>query len=84
MTDVDKENREIIEGLLKVHEDFMAGRITKEECVAKFYEAAGKLELSQWKIIENLRTKAPEGQRELASNVADLLEAELRKGSGNA
>jgi type II secretory pathway component PulF len=52
--------------------------------VARFYREAAILEGDQWRIIENLRTKAPENERELARQIADQLEEELRKGSGNA
>ena len=33
------------------------------------------MELDQWQIIEDLRTRAPENEGELARKVADLLEA---------
>ena len=52
--------------------------------MARFYREAAILEGDQWRIIENLRTKVPENERELARQIADQLEEELRKGSGNA
>jgi hypothetical protein len=59
-------------------------KITRQEAQARLYKHAGELELHQWQIIEDLRTRAPENERELARKVADLLEARLRNGSGNA
>jgi hypothetical protein len=44
--------------------------------VARFYREAAILEGDQWRIIENLRTKAPENERELARQIADQLEEE--------
>ena len=48
------------------------------------FQEAAKLEQDQWRIVEELRTQAPEKERELAREIADLMETELRKGSGNA
>jgi hypothetical protein len=59
-------------------------KITRQEAQARLYKLAGELELDQWQIIEDLRTRALENERELARKVADLLEARLRNGSGNA
>jgi len=39
--------------------------------------------MDQWHIIDNLRTRAPDDERELAREIAELMEAELRRGSGN-
>lgn len=60
------------------------GDISTREANKVFYAAASEMEKSQWQIIEDLRTSAPESQRELAHNVADELEKFLREGSGNA
>lgn len=70
--------------LLKAVEDCKKGLITREELRGQFLQAADTLEVEQWQIIQNLRTKAPEDQRDLAQDVAKLLERELRKGSGTA
>jgi Asp-tRNA(Asn)/Glu-tRNA(Gln) amidotransferase B subunit len=59
-------------------------KITRQEAVARLHELAGTIEEDQWRIVDDLRTRAPEDESELARAVADLLEAELRKGSGNA
>ena len=60
----------------KAIDDCKQGLITKEELRAIAFQAAGELELGQWRIIENLRMLSPE--------VADVLKAKLREGSGNA
>src|SRR5262249_39538675 len=60
------------------------GIITKDECVRRMYQVAAELEVDQWRIIELMRTRAPDSVRELVREVADLLEKELRKGSGTA
>jgi hypothetical protein len=41
---------------------------------------AHSLEQDQWRIVEESRTQAPDRECELAREVADLMEAELRKG----
>jgi len=80
----DKLEREVVSRLQTALDEFKRGVITKDECVARFYQEASILEEDQWRIIESLRTQAPENERELARQVADQLEEELRKGSGNA
>jgi hypothetical protein len=60
------------------------GIISKDECLRRIHAVAAELEQDQWRIIEDLRTRAPDNVRELAREVADLLEKELRKGSGTA
>jgi hypothetical protein len=76
--------REALSRLRNWFDDYKKGRITKEDLVQKLFEEAAVHGEEQWRILENLRTQAPEPERELARQVADLLEAELRKGSGNA
>jgi hypothetical protein len=76
--------REVLSRLRTIFEERKRGVITKDEAVRRLYQEAAIQEEDQWRIIEELRTQAPENERELARQVADLLEAELRKGSGNA
>jgi hypothetical protein len=80
----DEFERELMSQLRRAFDELKRGKITKDECVACFYQVAAIAEEDQWRIIEDLRTQAPENERELARQVADLLEKELRKGSGNA
>jgi hypothetical protein len=60
----------------KAIDDCKQGLISREELRSIAFQAAGELELGQWRVIENLRMLSPE--------VADVLEAKLREGSGNA
>jgi F0F1-type ATP synthase membrane subunit b/b' len=62
--------------MLKAIDDCKQRLITKEELRSIAFQAAGELELGQWRIIENLRARSPE--------IADVLAAKLREGSGNA
>jgi len=61
-----------------------SGKITKKDLQSQLLREAAVLEQDQWRIVENLRTQAPESERELAGEVANLMEALLREGSGNA
>jgi hypothetical protein len=54
-------------------------KMTQQEALRRLREIGGEMELDQWQIIEDLRTRAPENQRELARELTDLLAAELRK-----
>jgi hypothetical protein len=60
----------------KAIDDCKQGLISREELRSIAFQAAGELELGQWRVIENLRMLSPE--------VADVLEAKLREGAGNA
>jgi hypothetical protein len=70
------DTEDIASRMQKAIDDCTQGLITKEELRSIAYQAAGELELGQWRTIENLRLLSPE--------VADVLEAKLREGSGNA
>lgn len=80
----DELEREVLSRMRKALDDCKAGRITKVDLRAKMLQEAAVLEQDQWRIVEDLRTRAPENERELAGEVADLMEAVLREGSGNA
>jgi hypothetical protein len=80
----DKFEREMMSRLQTAVDELKRGKITKDECLARVYQVAAMAEEDMRRIIEELRTQAPENEREWAREVADLLEAELRKGSGNA
>jgi hypothetical protein len=75
---------EVLSRMRKAFDDYKAGRITKADLRAKMFQEAAVLEQDQWRIVEDLRKRAPESERELAGEVADLMEATLRGGSGNA
>jgi hypothetical protein len=53
--------------------------MTGQEALRRLREIGEEIELDIWEIIEDLRTRAPENQRELARELTDLLAAELRK-----
>ena len=75
---------EVASRILKAVGDWKRGLITQDELRSMMFQAAAELEESQWRIIDDLRTRAPENESELASDVADALEAILREGSGSA
>jgi Asp-tRNA(Asn)/Glu-tRNA(Gln) amidotransferase B subunit len=78
------EEREVLARMLKAVDECKRGVITRDELRRRLYEEAARQEQEQWRIVEDLRTNAPEDQRELAQAVANLLEGELRKGHGHA
>jgi hypothetical protein len=80
----DKWESEVISCVRIAIDELKRRIITKDECVARLYQVAAEIEGDQWRIIEDLRTGAPDNERELAREVADLLEKELRKGPGTA
>jgi hypothetical protein len=80
----DRLEAEVCQRLRTGLDEWKKGLITKEEFRAILFREAGILEQDEWRIINDLRTRAPESERELARVVADLLEAKLRKGSGRA
>jgi hypothetical protein len=75
---------EIALRVLKAVNDCKNGRITNEELRSKMFQAYGELEESQLRIIAELRSHAGETGSPLADAAADVLEAEFRKGAGNA
>jgi hypothetical protein len=75
---------EIASGLLKALDDCKNGLITDEEFRSKMFQAVGELEAGQWRIIEELRSRARESGSLLSDVAADALEADFRKGAGNA
>jgi hypothetical protein len=70
------DTEDVTSRMQKAIDDCKQGLISKEELRSIAFQAAGELELGQWRTIENLRVLSPE--------VADVLEAKLREGSGNA
>ena len=78
------EYQEAIKRMLGAVELCKRGTITTDELRRLVYEEAARQEEAQWRIVEDLRTNAPEDQLELARSVADILEKELRKGHGRA
>jgi hypothetical protein len=80
----DKLESEVISLWQTAINELRRGIITKDECVRRIYQGDAMLEKDQWRIIEDLRKRAPDNERELACQVAALLEKELRKGSGTA
>lgn len=80
----DEWESEVISRLWILIDERKRGIITKDECLRRIHQVAAEIEEDQWRIIEDLRTRAPDNERELAREVADLLEKELRKGSGTA
>ena len=63
--------------LLDAIADCKQGRISRQHLRAAMFQMAAELEEDQWKVIEDLRSHG-------ADAVADVLEATLREGSGNA
>jgi hypothetical protein len=70
--------------LLKAVDDCKNGLITDEELRSKMFQAFGELQQGQLRIIEELRGHARERGSPLADAAADMLEADFRKGAGNA
>ena len=52
------------------------GIITKEDSLARVYQVLAEIDVDEWRIIEDLRTRAPDDERELAREVADWMEKE--------
>jgi hypothetical protein len=71
---------ELEDGILsrcqKAIDDWEKGLITKAHLRLMLYREAALLEEQQWRVVEDLRAQAPA--------VAELMAAELRKGSGTA
>lgn len=68
----DQLEREVLSRLRKAFNEYKAGHITKKELQSKLFDEAAVLEQDRWRIIEDLRARAPESERELATQVADL------------
>jgi hypothetical protein len=81
---IDDEEHEALERIRQAIDSCKRGIITRDELRRRLYDEAARQEQAQWRIVEDLRTKAPENERELGQLVADLLEEELRKGHGHA
>jgi Asp-tRNA(Asn)/Glu-tRNA(Gln) amidotransferase B subunit len=77
------EESEVLRQFRQIIDGVKEKRISPTQAQARLYELAGELEMDQWHIIDNLRTRAPDDEKELAREIAELIEAELRKGSGN-
>jgi len=75
---------QVLARTLEALDDWKNGVITGEDFKRKLFEGYAAIEQNQWRTIEELRTRAPEGERELAREVADWMERQLRKDSGNA
>lgn len=73
---IDKLGDEVFGRIDEAFNAFRQGRITQAELSAYLYRMAGVLEEAQWQNIEECRGRVPE--------LAEFLEAILRKGSGNA
>jgi hypothetical protein len=67
---------EILSRCQRAIDDWEKGLISKADLRLKLYREAALLEEQQWRVVEGLRARAPE--------VAELMAAELRKGSGTA
>jgi hypothetical protein len=81
---MDEFEAKILSQFRQIIDEVREKKITRQEAQARLLELAGTIEEGQWRIIDDLRTRAPKDESELARTVADLLEAELRKGSGSA
>jgi len=57
------------------------GQITKEDLRLRLFQEAAVLEQDRWRIVGDLRARAPESERDLAREVADFMESELHKES---
>jgi hypothetical protein len=81
---MDEFEAKILSQFRQIIDELREKKITRQEAQARLYEVGGMIEEDQWRIVNNLRTRAPKNQSELAVAVADLLETKLREGSGNA
>jgi hypothetical protein len=80
--------REMFDRLRQTVDECKRGPITPDELRRRVYGEVARIEQRQWQLVEDLRAKAREAPREalreLALNVADQLERELREGHGHA
>jgi hypothetical protein len=70
---------EILNEFRQIIDALRQKKMTQQEALRRLREIGNEIELDQWQIIEDLRTRAPENQRELARELTDLLAAELGK-----
>ena len=70
---------EILNEFRQIIDALRQKKMTRQEALRRLREIGGEIELDPEQIIEDLRTRAPENQRELARELTDLLAAELRK-----
>jgi cell fate (sporulation/competence/biofilm development) regulator YlbF (YheA/YmcA/DUF963 family) len=70
---------EILNEFRQITDALRQKKMTGQEALRRLREIGGEIELDIWEIIEDLRTRAPENQRELARELTDLLAEELRK-----
>ena len=75
---------EILNKFRRIIDALRQKKMTRQEALRRLREIGDEMELDQWQIIEDLRTRAPENQRELARDLTDLLAAELRKGDSDS
>jgi hypothetical protein len=83
-THMDEFEAKVLDQFRQIIDQVRNKKIIRQEAIARLYELAGTIEGDQWRVIDDLRTRALKNESELARAVAELLEAELRKGSGNA
>jgi hypothetical protein len=69
---------EILNEFRQIIDALRQKKMTRQEALRRLREIGDEIELDQWQIIEDLRKRAPENQRELARELTDLLAAELR------
>src|SRR5262245_31565694 len=74
---------EILSEFRQIIDALRQKKMTRQEALRRLREIGGEFELDICQIIEDLRTRAPENQRELARELTDLLAEELRKGDSN-
>jgi hypothetical protein len=70
---------EILSEFRQIIDALRQKKMTQQEALRWLREIGSEIELDQWQIIEDLRTRAPENQRELARELTDLLAAEVGK-----
>jgi len=70
---------EILNEFRQIIDALRQKKMTRQEALRRLREIGGEFELDICQIIEDLCTRAPENQRELARELTDLLAAELLK-----
>ena len=70
---------EILNEFRQIIDALRQKKMTRQEALRQLREIGSEIEVDQWQIIEDLRTRAPENQRESARELTDLLAAELGK-----
>ena len=64
---------EILNEFRRIIDALRQKKMTRQEALRRLREIGGEIELDPEQIIEDLRTRAPENQRELARELTDLL-----------